>query len=253
MKITLRSITLGLLLAFASLAHAVLPLPSNLTNFDNPDGQHYLKRSADNNTVKLISNFVTQNTTTYCGVASLVMVLNSSGLQAPLDTEHYNPDKPDDKFLYFNQKDFFTEAVTGIISQKEVADDGITLLQLSRIADTFGLATELHYADSLRTKGHFLRALKQAISNQQFVILNFFRKDMGQVGGGHHSPVAAYDKGSDSFLILDVARYKYPSYWVTAEDLWKAAHTKDGDTYRGFIAMHPKSISLTPALKNPRP
>lgn len=36
-----------------------------------------------------------------------------------------------------------------------------------------------------------------------------------EYGGGHHSPVAAYHQDSDSFLVLDVSRYK----WVGAARL----------------------------------
>lgn len=54
-----------------------------------------------------------------------------------------------------------------------------------------------------------------------------------------NSPLAAYDLQSDRFLLLDVARYKYPAYWVKTEDLWNAVNTKDDNTYRGFIMISP--------------
>ena len=34
-----------------------------------------------------------------------------------------------------------------------------------------------------------------------------------QTGDGHFSPVAGYHAGTDSVLVLDVARFKYPPYW----------------------------------------
>ncbi|MGB6297273.1 MAG: phytochelatin synthase family protein, partial [Rivularia sp. (in: cyanobacteria)] len=56
---------------------------------------------------------------------------------------------------------------------------------------------------------------------------------------GHISPLAAYNKETDRFLILDVSRYKYPPVWVKAEDLWKAMNTKDSvsDKTRGFVLV----------------
>jgi hypothetical protein len=36
--------------------------------------------------------------------------------------------------------------------------------------------------------------------------LNFHRSALGEVGGGHMSPLAAYEPRSDSFLLLDVSR-----------------------------------------------
>ncbi|MBA2726634.1 MAG: glutathione gamma-glutamylcysteinyltransferase, partial [Parachlamydiaceae bacterium] len=51
----------------------------------------------------------------------------------------------------------------------------------------------------------------------QTVIALYYRKALKQDGTGHWSPVAAYDHESDSFLILDVARYKYPPAWVSGK------------------------------------
>ena len=39
-----------------------------------------------------------------------------------------------------------------------------------------------------------------------FVISNFSREFLGQTGDGHFSPVGGYHGGTDSVLILDVAR-----------------------------------------------
>ena len=62
-----------------------------------------------------------------------------------------------------------------------------------------------------------------------FVIVNYLRMAIGQERGGHISPLAAYDAETDRFLILDVARYKYPPVWVTASDLFDAMNTPDAD------------------------
>jgi Phytochelatin synthase len=69
------------------------------------------------------------------------------------------------------------------------------------------------------------------------VIINYLRKAIGQEKGGHISPLAAYNKQTYRFLILDVSRYKYPPVWVKSEELWKAMATIDsasGKT-RGFV------------------
>jgi hypothetical protein len=57
--------------------------------------------------------------------------------------------------------------------------------------------------------------------------------------------VAAYDLASDQFLILDVARFKYPPVWVKAERLWLAMNTIDrasGKT-RGFVLVSRPAIT----------
>ena len=59
------------------------------------------------------------------------------------------------------------------------------------------------------------------------VVINFDRKGLGQVGGGHFSPLGAYHAATDSFLVLDVAKYKYPPVWVGADTLFGAMATVD--------------------------
>jgi hypothetical protein len=59
------------------------------------------------------------------------------------------------------------------------------------------------------------------------VMINYDRKALGQVGGGHFSPLGAYHEKTDSFLIMDVAKYKYPPVWVGAATLYAAMGTPD--------------------------
>ena len=73
------------------------------------------------------------------------------------------------------------------------------------------------------------------------MLINFSRETMsddGQ-GGGHFSPLAAYDEETDSFLVVDVARYKYPPFWVDADLLWQAMATTDAvsDRHRGYVII----------------
>jgi hypothetical protein len=72
-----------------------------------------------------------------------------------------------------------------------------------------------------------------------FIAVNYRRNHVGQPPGAHFSPLAAYDEASDSFLILDVARYKFPPVWVAAADLFDAMNTLDSDSgkTRGFIVV----------------
>jgi hypothetical protein len=51
--------------------------------------------------------------------------------------------------------------------------------------------------------------------------------------------VAAYDEMRDRFLILDVARYKYPPVWVRSEELYAAmqAYDRDAKAPRGYLVL----------------
>ncbi|HJZ34249.1 MAG TPA: phytochelatin synthase family protein, partial [Hyphomicrobiaceae bacterium] len=53
------------------------------------------------------------------------------------------------------------------------------------------------------------------------------------------SPLAAYSGGGDALLVMDVARYKYPPFWVDTELLWQAMATTDTSSgqHRGYIVV----------------
>ena len=266
MKLKLHSAIFYLLLTITPLIHAVEPLPSKLVDWDftSAKGQYLLKDNLEkqrkkkdaSNTLNLLSHFTTQKTTTYCGVASLVMVLNSSNLPKPEDPLH-------EPYHYFTQDNFFNEKVKAIIpaeGENGVEKNGITLDELARIANEgFNLNAKAFHADYFYSADKseplkkFRKKLRYAISNNQFVIVNFLRNEISKdMGFGHHSPLAAYDKDSDRFLLLDVARYKYPSYWVETKDLWKAINTKDDTSklMRGILVMtNDKQASFTEELE----
>ena len=74
-------------------------------------------------------------------------------------------------------------------------------------------------------------------SDDDFLLVNYQRAELGQGEIGHISPVAAYHAASDRLLILDVATYKYPPVWASTEAVWSAMNTIDSsaDRSRGFI------------------
>ena len=221
----------GLLLTAVIGAHAKELLPNNLIDVTSQHGQVLLKRNLNLNSVKLLTHFTTQKTTTYCGIASAVMVLNSTDKIPPADSLHT-------PYTYFTQDDIFNEQVKTIITPEDVEKKGIRLTKLSQILQNYGVEAKPYFSNEL-TEKQFKEILTSAISKQEFVIVNFLRKELQQQGGGHHSPIAAYDTQTDRFLLLDVARYKYPSYWVKSKDLWSAVNTRDGASYRGFIVIKP--------------
>ncbi|CAL5425543.1 unnamed protein product [Camellia sinensis] len=67
-------------------------------------------------------------------------------------------------------------------------------------------------------------------------------KEVNQTGDGHFSPMAAYHKGRDMLLILDVARYKYPFHWLPWMTVWDAMNQIDKETgeTRGFMMVRKK-------------
>ncbi|KAG0167399.1 hypothetical protein DFQ29_000425 [Apophysomyces sp. BC1021] len=68
--------------------------------------------------------------------------------------------------------------------------------------------------------------------SDQFMVISFSRKTLGQTGDGHFSPIGAYNPATQMVLVLDTARYKYPSYWCSIETLYESMKPLDKETGR---------------------
>ncbi len=228
------SIGFALLLSLGArpLAAQTLPLPEHLIPLTSPEGQVLLRDSeALADYVPLTSQFVTQINPAFCGVASMVMVLNALGTPAPLAPEWERD--------YFTQDNIFNQQTESIIERDAIARQGLTLAELAGILETYPVKAETHYGSdvSLEEFRSLIRANLETPGN--YVLINYLRRAIGQERGGHISPLAAYDADTDQFLILDVSRYKYPPVWVPAETLWESINTVDsvsGRT-RGFLLI----------------
>lgn len=141
-----------------------------------------------------------------CGVASSVIVLNALG-----HTINGTP---------VNQKNFFTQAVAAIIPESLVSQRGLQFEELLECLNTYSdLAVANIYGNRFHSSVDMVQALKQfMLSNKTYVIANFHRRSLDQKGGGHYSPLAAYDAVSNSILVLDVNPL-YGPFWVDTETL----------------------------------
>ena len=211
-----------------------LKLPDNLAGFSSGAGETYFAESdAREAYFPLASNFLTQKTQSYCGVASIVMVLNALDVPAPAVPE-YEP------YRTFTQDNILNERTEAILARDVLARKGMTLDQIGGILATQPVKADVHHAaDSSLDEFRKLASGYLAQPNH-FVIINDLRKAIGQERGGHISPLAAYDGKADRFLILDVARYKYPPVWVKASELFDAMNTQDSDNEnktRGYVLV----------------
>jgi len=116
----------------------------------------------------------------------------------------------------------------------------MTLDQLGGILSLYPVAVEVHHAETGGVDEFRRLASESLASLNRFVIVNYLRRVLGEEIGGHISPLGAYDEKSDRFLILDVARYKYPPVWVKTADLFDAMNTLDSDNdnkTRGYVLI----------------
>jgi hypothetical protein len=233
-KSFIRLFFLGLCLSSSTVLAQTLALTPNLINFNSQEGEKLLIESQSREDFfPLISQFITQNNQAYCGVASIVMVLNSLGISAP-EAAQYKP------YRVFTQENFFSnEKTQAVITAEDVSRRGMTLEQLGGLLGSYDVKVGVYHAADI-SLDNFRKLVAENLQQPgNFVIVNYLRKAIGQEKGGHISPLAAYNKQTDRFLILDVSRYKYPPVWVKVEDLWKAMATLDqasGKT-RGFVVV----------------
>lgn len=216
------------------LAQTSLPLDENLINFNSSQGETLLIESqARQDYIPLSLQFETQENLAFCGVASMVMVLNALSIPAPKATEWV-------MYHRFTQENFFDNPKTETIITKEtVSRQGMTLQELGGLLKSYPLEVEVYHGDEVSLSEFRQRIITNLKQENNFVLVNYLRSSIGQERGGHISPIAAYNEQSDRFLILDVSRYKYPPVWVKAEDLWKATNTVDSVSKktRGFVLI----------------
>lgn len=216
------------------LAQTSLPLPENLINFNSSQGETLLVESQSRKDyIPLSLQFETQENLAFCGVASMVMVLNALSIPAPTATEWV-------RYNRFTQDNFFDNPKTEeVISKETVSRQGMTLQELGGLLKSYPLDVEVYHGGEVSLEEFRRRIVNNLKQENNFVLVNYLRSSIGQERGGHISPIAAYHQDSDRLLILDVSRYKYPPIWVSVEELWKATNTIDStsEKTRGFVLI----------------
>ncbi|MDH4468876.1 MAG: phytochelatin synthase family protein [Bacteriovoracaceae bacterium] len=230
----------------------------DLVSFSSDMGIQMLSQARFKNDFFILANhFESQENKAFCGAATLAITLNSLLLTPGKDPEsrvpsakHYlsaadlfvleNYDASFQKFTQtniFEKSDKKREVVLGKkIDGKE--DSGIQLEQLAQIYRNHGLKVEKIVISANAPDKQILEKIKSNLKNQENVIvINYSRKALGQMGGGHISPVGAYDQKTKRFLILDVNFNKAPWVWVKQDDLWRAMNTLDTVENRGLLLI----------------
>ncbi len=220
-----------ILFCLTSAVYAGVEAASAVIYWDTPAGKELRARiPADADYWQLIPTFAVQNTQSYCSVASAITVLNAMPISKPVDPS-YAP------YAYFTQQNFFNANVTRIISPETVLHMGMTREEMAETLAAQGVKATSIAGDTL-TDDSLRSLLKSALLDDgRFVLANYLRANLGQVGGGHWSVLAAYDTQSDRALILDVAKYKYPPVWVGISTLRQALATLDttSNKSRGLV------------------
>ncbi|XAR61075.1 Glutathione gamma-glutamylcysteinyltransferase [Bertholletia excelsa] len=162
----------------------------------------------------------------YCGLASLVMVLNALAI--------------DPGRTWKGPWRWFDDSMLDCCEPlSKVKDKGISFGKLACVAHCNGAKVDA-FRTNESTFDDFRRSLVSCTASQDcHMIISFHRAKLKQTGSGHFSPFGGYHAGKDMVLILDVARFKYPLHWVPLSLLWEEMDSKDDATghYRGFMIV----------------
>jgi hypothetical protein len=215
-------------------AAETLALPESLTSGSSEaGGRLFFESDARQSYFPLANNFLTQKNQSYCGVASIVMVLNALQVPAPAAPE-YAP------YRIFTQDNLLDERTDAILDKEQLIKKGLSLDQIGALLALQPVEVEVRHAGESTLDKFRAEAREHLERENHFVIVNYLRDVIGQERGGHHSPLAAYDIETDRFLLLDVARYKYPPIWIRASTLFDAMNTADANNEnktRGYVLI----------------
>ncbi|KAI8825881.1 Phytochelatin synthase-domain-containing protein [Fimicolochytrium jonesii] len=206
-------------------------LPSTCTPFNSSKGRALFSEALTEGYMEtyfsLSLQFLTQAEPAFCGLSTLCMILN---------TLEMDPGRQWRGSVWR----WYDESMLDCCRPLEhVLKSGITLPEFVCLARCNGLKATMSRADKA-TKEAFLMALKQTSREpSEFMVVSYDRGTLQQTGSGHFSPVGGYNEKENMVLILDVARFKYPAYWVSFDLLWESLQPKDSATNkpRGYITL----------------
>jgi hypothetical protein len=194
-----------------------LPLSAGLTSVESAEGKGILAESGSVDHAPLDAAFQAQERRTWCGVASAATVLSALG--EPIDQG-------------------------AVQAPWQVTIVGMTLDELGGILQTHTIHGDPVHAEAVHAGDSTLDDFRARVATNlktpgDYVLVNYDRGTLDQVGSGHISPISAYDTASDRLLVMDVAAHKYPPVWVSAETLWAAMDTIDGSSglSRGWVEV----------------
>lgn len=203
----------------------------------------------------LASQFQNQMDGLTCGPTTGAIVLNALRIRTakniPKTTfnnryRKYLPKAYDPRVLRYTPQSFMNKQAQKIKSLIQLygkpigkkKDFGLQLRQLHNIFLSHGVKSTLRVVNKELSDQKIQQELISNLKNQgDYVVVNYHRPTLGQKGGGHISPLGAYDKKTNSFLVMDVNTSRYNWVWLNAEDLIKAMRTLDTIENRGYLLI----------------
>jgi hypothetical protein len=241
---------------------------SDLTSFASDEGLARLARARAKADFALLANqFEAQSNTAFCGPTTAAIVLNAirsrsaalprdrSRLRsddllrlppgADLSVPRYTQDNVIEKGAK-TRAQVLGEPVMAdgrpvVVDGKPKRDFGYQLRQFDEMLRGHDLVTRMTVVDAGTSDDAIRADIAGALQRPGvYVIINYRREAVGQRGGGHISPLGAYDAESDSFLVLDVNPVVAGWVWMPTRLLVNGMRTFDTVENRGYIVVEPR-------------
>ncbi|KAI5791644.1 Phytochelatin synthase-domain-containing protein [Peziza echinospora] len=216
-----------------------LPASADLIPYDSVEGKKIFRNALEEGGLEaffpLSQQFLTQEEPAYCGIGTLCMILNAL--------------KVDPAKTWRRPWRWFTQEMLDCCRPLDyVRTNGITLNEFTCLARCNGLEANTKYADKISLEDFRKDVIASTTTSSQIMAVSYSRSALGQTGSGHFSPVGGYSSlGGGKVLILDVARFKYPSYWVSLRALYESLIPVDPATKqpRGYSLLKkpPKEVA----------
>lgn len=212
-------------------------LPERLIALRSEKGKFMLLYALEHNQAEsywtLMEHFTNQSDPAYCGVTTLLIVLNAMAVDPNIRWRG--------GWRYYGDEDTLLRRCC--IPTERIRRTGITMMEFARLAKCQGLGTDMKQPPGSIVE-EFRQDVKATLSSSRggIIVASFARSALDQTGEGHFSPIAAYYE--DYVLVLDVARFKYAPYWVKMDDLYDAMKLCDEATNqpRGWFILEPSKI-----------
>ena len=221
------------------------PLPESLISLSSKNGKEIFREALASGGMEsyfaLAEQFVTQSEPAYCSLSSLAMVLNAL---------NFDPKKVwKGVWRWVSEETLQCETQVCGHTLEKVRRNGMDFNEFESLARCHGIRIRAQRNDA---KNHseacnhnlsqfrsYVAAISSSDKSESFIVANFSRKVLGQTGDGHFSPIGGYHKDRDLVLIMDVARFKYPPFWVPLEMLWASMAVDDETTKspRGYFIL----------------
>jgi len=213
-------------------SHHRRPLPEGLVPLSGTYGRRRFMEAMRSGHMEmyfpLSEQFVTQSEPAFCGLGSLTMVMNAM----QIDPLRIWKDAPTPGWRWWTDEMFLTHCSGSL---EEVRAAGMTMDDFELLALANGAVISMHrptdVTESIESfRSNIVHAMRG--DGKVHIVVSFSRSALKQTGDGHFSPIGGYHPESDSVLVLDVARFKYPPYWVPVRSLWTACSAIDPVTKR---------------------